>query len=165
MIPPGPVVVFSYAGFTEEFPEFSALSQAQCQGYFNRAQAFFANNTCNPAFGVDGTGLFMGSMLNLLTAHIAWLNAPRDSNGNPSATGSSASTPAVGMIKSASEGSVSVGLDIGDVAGGSPSQPYYMQTRYGTEFWFATAGFRTAIYAANPTRVVQPAYRGRNGNW
>lgn len=160
---PVPPITFSYANFVAEFPEFAALSSPQAQGYFNRATLLCANSVSNPAFGIDPTGNLLGSLLNLATAHIAWLNTPRDSNGNPSATGSIQSTPQVGMIKTASEGSVSVGLDIGNVTESSPSQAFWMQSRYGCEFWAATAGFRTALYAAQPTFVPSGIYTGRRG--
>jgi hypothetical protein len=98
----------------------------------------------------------------MLTAHIAWLNAPRDADGNPASTGSPAS-PIVGRINSASEGSVSVQADIGDATAGSPSQPWYMQTRYGAAYWAATAQYRTARYVANPVFVPGPGYPFANG--
>ena len=162
MTTPVPPITFVYATFVAEFPEFSALSAPQAQGYFNRATRLCANSTLNPAFGCDN-GVTLGLLLNLLTAHIAWLNAPRDANGNPAATGSAQSTPPGGRISSANEGSASAQFDMGEATAGSPSQPWYMQTRYGAEYWAATAGYRTARSSALPTFVPSGIYTGRRG--
>jgi hypothetical protein len=153
------VVTFVPADFKDAFPEFAACTDGQLNGWFGRAQLLFQNNQCNLAFP-DGT---MATLLNLLTAHIGWLNAPRGADGNPAATGSA--TGLVGMVKSATEGSVSVSVDIGDMTAGGPSQPYYMQTRYGIEYWAATAQYRTARYVAAPWVGPPPGavYTGRRG--
>jgi hypothetical protein len=147
----GVVANFDPVGFVAAFPEFSGCTPAQLTGYFTRATLIQAN---------DGTGpvndLAVQSMLlNLLTAHIGYLSAPRDANGNPSATGQP-SPQIVGRLSSAGEGSVSAQFDMGNVEAGSPSQPWYMQTRYGAEWWAATASYRTAIYRAHPTIIGQP---------
>ena len=149
-----PVLTFSFSDWSAQFPEFTAVGAVLGQSYFNRASILCANDSCNPAFGLDGTGAMLGTLLYLLTSHIAWLNAPRDANGNPAATGTPAS-PIVGRINTASEGSVSVGADMGDANVGSPSQAWYMQTKYGAEYWAGTAGIRTARYVA--TGVAGPA--------
>jgi hypothetical protein len=151
-----PVVTFDNPTWIAMFPEFSAVGATLGLSYFNRASLLCANDASNPANANPG---MLQTLLYLLTSHIAWLNAPRDANGVPAATGQSAS-PIVGRINTASEGSVSVGADMGDASAGSPSQPWYMQTKYGAEYWAATATFRTAIYAANPTCVPGPFYPG-----
>lgn len=145
-----PAVTFVFADWIAQFGEFAAVSPVAAQAWFNRATNFCSNDTCNPAFIRDPTGAMLTGLLYLLTAHIAWLNAPRDASGNPAATGSPAS-PIVGRINTASEGSVSVGADMGDANEASPSQAWYMQSKYGSEYFYATAGFRTALYAAQPT--------------
>jgi hypothetical protein len=162
----GITVAFDFSAWVAEFPEFSAISSPMATGYFNRATLLFANDGSGPVCNATQ----QSALLNLLTAHIAWLNAPRDGNGNPSSTGAPAQ-PTVGRIASATQGSVSVQLDMGDANAGSPSQAWYMQTRYGSEFWSATAGFRTFLYAARPTYVptaifpgLYPGY-GRFGGW
>jgi hypothetical protein len=153
-----PPIVFNLQTFLARYPEFSGLSDAQLQAYFEEAQLYCGNNTQNPAF-CDGT---LGTLLNMLTAHIAWLNAPRDASGTPAQTGQPAS-PIVGRIANASEGSVSVAADMGDATAGGPSQAWYMQTKYGAAYWYATAGYRTARYAARPTFVPSGIYTGRRG--
>ena len=142
-----PPVVFDPTAFAEMFPEFAPLTTAQLNGYFMRAELIFANSVSNPAYG-DGN---MPGLFNLLTAHIAYLNCPKDANGNPAATGTAASQ-LVGRISSANQGSVSVSVEYqGD---GAPNAAYFSQTKYGAEFWAATAQYRTARYLARPTIVI-----------
>lgn len=142
MNPAAPAVVFDHATWVGLYPEFAAVSAPMGQNYFNRATFLCQNNSQNPTFCTPG---MLESLLYLLTSHVAWLNAPRDASGNPAASGSPP-PPIVGRINTASEGSVSVGADMGDANAGSPSQAWYMQTRYGAEYWAATAGVRTARY-------------------
>lgn len=133
-------VTFDYAAWIVEYPEFSLVSSGQAQGYFNRAGLYFINDACNPAFGA-GTLLML---LNLLTAHIAWLNAPRNALGQPDSTGTQTASSLVGRINTATEGSVSVGSEFkGD---GGPTQDWYLSTRYGSDFWVATGWTRTGRY-------------------
>jgi hypothetical protein len=150
-------VVFSQPTWVGLYPTFAAVSPAQGQNYFNMATRLCDNSNRNPAISCDdGT---LDTLLYLLTSHIAFLMSPRDANGNPAATGAPAS-PIVGRINTASEGSVSVGADMGDATAGSPSQPWYMQTQWGATFWAMTAGVRTARYSAMPTIVPGVPFRG-----
>ena len=166
MGPPAvPTVTFDYAPWIAMFPEFAGCSSPQGQGFFNRATLLFANA------GWTGALPQAATLLYLLTSHIGWLSAPRDGDDMPSSTGTPAS-PLVGRISNASQGSVSVQVDMGEATAGSPSQPWYEQTRWGSEFWAATAQFRTARYAARPTPSPvggsYPFYRpgwGRGNYW
>lgn len=144
-------VTFDYDTWIGTFPEFSGVTAAQGEGFFNRAGLVFDNTESNPAFGSGN----MPMLMYLLTSHIAWLNAPRDGSGNPTTQGQQA-PQVVGRINSASEGSVSVGSEW--KGQGSPSQDWFLQTRYGAEFWTATAPYRTMRYRANPTIVYGGAY-------
>lgn len=163
----GPVN-FNYATFVAAYPEFQNLTEPQLKNYFEMTDAFFANDTSNPAFGsgVDGSGVDrMTRLAYLLTAHVAKLMAPRDAAGNPSATGAAAGT--IGQMTSASEGSVSVGF--AEFAKGSNAQAaWFAQTQYGIMYWQATAQYRMARYLPNPTMVPSSifplfpmGYRGR----
>lgn len=154
-----PVVTFDNATWVALYPEFSAVGATLGASYFTRASFLCGNEPCNPANATPG---MLQSLLYLLTSHIAWLNAPRDASGVPASTGQPAS-PIVGRINTASEGSVSVGADMGDANAGSPSQAYYLTTKYGTEYWYATASIRTARYVAQPTIVPGPVYPGGIG--
>ncbi len=101
------------------------------QAAFQRATSIQNNTGVGPPFDAP-TQTYL---LNLLTAHIALLNAP-----NPN--GSSASS-IVGRISDATQGSVHVAAEM-DVPAGSAQ--WYNTTRYGSEYWLATSRFRTAIY-------------------
>lgn len=166
MTEPAAPVQFVFADWIEMFPEFGNVSPAMGQVYFDIADAYFANSVFNPAFGCGEQLDRMTRLSYMVTAHIAWILAPRDLNGNPSATGAP-SSPLVGRINSATEGSVSVGIAL--TGGGSPSEEFFTQTKYGFLFWQATAQYRTAIYLANPTYVpgtgfpAQVGVRGRRG--
>lgn len=157
-----PPVTFDNADWIARFPEFTAVGGTLGQTYFNRATLFCANTLRNPALtncaGETAVGM-LKDLLYLMTSHIAWLNAPRDAQGNPAASGTPAN-PVVGRVSQAHEGSVSVSLDMGEANAGSPSQAWYMQTRYGSEFWYATASARTFRYAPGPLRNFEPVYPG-----
>lgn len=145
------VVAFNFTTFTARYPEFAGLDPMQAQAYFDEAGLYCDNSACNPAFGIG----ILPTLLNMLTAHIAWLNAPRDANGNPSSSGQVAS-PIVGRINTATQGSVSVGAEL--QGSGSPSEAWFTQTKYGFAFWNATAQFRTMRYSARPTIVGPPIF-------
>lgn len=144
-------VTFDYATWVARYPEFTQVNAVQAQAYFDEAGLYFTNDICNPAFST-GT---MPTLLNMLTAHIAFLNAPRNALGNPSAAGQPAS-PLVGRISQATEGSVNVSIELD--SSGSPSEAWYTQTKYGFAFWQATAQYRTMHYSARPTYVPGTAY-------
>lgn len=149
-----PAVVFNYAVWVARYPEFSAVSEPLAQAYFNEAGLYLANKGWIAALPTAPT------LFNMLTAHLAWLYAPRDLNGNPSSTGTVA-PPLVGRISSASEGSVSVSTEL--TSSGSPSEGFFTQTKYGLSFWQATAQFRQALYVARPTFVAGPIFGGPPG--
>lgn len=146
-----PIIPFNYSKWISLFPEFVGVSEAMGESYFELAGLYFANCGWQAALRIAPTLLYM------LTSHIAFLLAPRDENDNPSSSGQAAS-PLVGRISSASEGSVSVGVEL--QPSGSPSEAFFTQTKYGLMFWQATAQFRTGIYAARPT-LVAGAFPGR----
>lgn len=141
-------VTFSMQTWVAMFAEFAPLSAEQGQGYFNRASLICGNSAANP---MNGDGI-LATMLYLLTAHIAWLNCPRDANGNPAQTGTPGQ-PLVGRVANASEGSVSVQVEWNSGADASSMEAYFTQTKYGAEYWAASAPYRTARYIARPTRV------------
>lgn len=150
-----PAVTFNYTTWQARYPEFQAVSEPLAQSYFDEANLYCWNNIENPAarFGT------LPTLLNMLTAHIAALYS--QSQGSPSpGQAQDANTP-VGRIDSATEGSVSVHTDMGDANAGSPSQAWYMQTKYGASYWAASAPYRTARYSARPTIVAGPVFTGR----
>lgn len=148
-------VVFNYATWIAMFPLFSPLTTEQGQGYFNLACLVCANNACNPA-NADGN---LATLLYLLTCHFAWLNCPKDPNGNPAATGQAASA-LVGRISNASEGTVSVQTEWPMDGSATAQEKFLAQTEWGAAYWAATAQYRTARYLAMPTIVVNGLYPG-----
>lgn len=140
----GPVV-FDYQWFQTRYPHIAEwTSPGMAQGYFERAQTFLDNTGAGSA--PPSPWCFVGSLatggivqdiptrqvlFGLLVAHIAMLNSPM--NG-------AASSGLIGRITSASEGSVSVSTDYPDQP---PGAAWFNQTKYGAEFWNATARFRT----------------------
>jgi hypothetical protein len=147
VLPPA-AVTFNWTMFTTWFPEFSCLNQTQGQAYFDMAGLYCANSQQNPLFCFG----ILPQVMMLVTAHVAWLLAPRDENGNPAAQGAPGS-PIVGRINTATQGSVSVGATL-DGEAGSPSEQFFSQTKYGLMAWQAMAVGRTARYIANPTVVA-----------
>jgi hypothetical protein len=152
----GAIATFDPAAFRARYGEFANCTDPQLQGCFDDATLYLANDGSGPV----ETSQKQLSLLNMLTAHIAWLTLPRDPSGQPAATGVPPNASTVGRIESAGEGSVNVGLDMGDATAGSPSQAWYMQTQYGASYWAATAPYRTARYAANPTFVPTAVFPG-----
>lgn len=147
--PQNPSVVFNYQTWVLRFPEFKGVPEALAQEYFDEAGLFYAN--C----GWTGALPQARMLLNLLTAHIAALNAPL--GGKPSSS-------VVGRVSSAHQGSVSVQTDAGDANASSPSQWWFMQTKYGAEFWQATIQFRSGRYVPPPwpgSRVPSAFFGGR----
>ena len=164
----GPVV-FDYAWFQRYYPTIAEwVDPDVAQGYFDLACVFCDNRDpgtnipfdINPIwdfFGCPGSR-WVGSpvrdigirqkLLGLLTAHIATLFAPL--NGQPSPT-------LVGRISGATEGSVSVSVDIPQI----PGAEWFVQTKYGFLFWQATAIYRTFRYI--PGRQPFREYGGSGG--
>lgn len=124
----GVVVTFDYAGWVARYPEFAAVTQPLAQSYFDEATIYQANDGSGPV----KTAAIQSTLLNMLTAHIAALYAA-------AAPGVS---PLVGRISSATEGSVSVNVEMETTI----NSAWFMQTKYGASYWQATAGYRTMRY-------------------
>lgn len=141
----GAQVAFDYKTWILRFPEFDDLDAKLAQLYFNEAAMFCAN---------DGSGRIedpnaQAIILNLLTAHIAKMNAPAggDDECGPS--------QAVGRVNTGTEGTVTAGLEY-DMPPGTPQ--WYAQTKYGAAAWqvMAAAGLHSAIYIPGHPRVFWP---------
>lgn len=148
-----PPVTFSPQTFRILFPVFNCLTDDQLNAYFQMATLYCPNVPQNP-FNCTGV---LAQLLNIVTAHVAWLLSPKDANGNPSADGASSGGALVGRISQATQGSVNVSLEFDATAGG-PSQQFFAQSQYGLMFWQATASIRTARYVASPTIVPGTVY-------
>lgn len=122
------VVVFDEAAFKARYPEFSALTSVVLSAYFTEATIYLNNTESSPVTDKAQRAI----LLNMLVAHIAFLNSSGAANSG-----------LVGRIASATEGSVSVTTDVGPMTG---SQAWFMQSRYGSAYWQATAPYRTFRY-------------------
>lgn len=129
------IVAFDLPGFRIRYPEFATVADALLGAYFTEATIYLNNTATSPV--VDMT--IRSMLLNMLVAHIAALNA---------AINGQAASPLVGRINTATEGSVSVGTDMGPVTG---TQAWYIQSRYGASFWSATSIYRRFLYVPRPT--------------
>lgn len=143
------VVVFDYMAWSARYPELAtSVTQPTAQMYFNEAQLYCDNTPCSIVVDV----CIRAVLLNQVTAHIAALNSSL--NGQPS-------SPLVGRINAATQGSVSVGTQL-DMPPGSSQ--WFAQTKYGLAFWQATAQFRSMRYVPGRTPVVNP-WGGRYGGF
>lgn len=131
MSTPAAVVTFDPAAFQAAFPAFANLSAATLQNYFNLAQ-LYVNNT---AASVVQNPTILASLLNFVTAHLAFL-MQRASAGD----GSNAAS--VGQMTSAAQGTVSAAF--------APIQAqnaqFWAQSEYGLLFWQACLPYRTMRY-------------------
>ena len=126
----GVSVTFDYNVWQKRYPEFSTVDPVLAQAYFDEAALYLRNDGTGPVAD-EGT---QRTLLNMLTAHIAKLNATV--NGQ-------APSDLVGRITDATEGSVSVGADKTPLPG---TAAWFAQTKYGFAFWQATRAYRTARY-------------------
>ena len=145
----GAVATFDYAGWQARYPEFADVSSATAQAYFNEATIYLAN---------DGTGPVSNSvvqdvLLKMLMAHIAGRYATVNGQAPPTL---------VGRIASATEGSVSVSADAGPTSG---SAAWFQQTKYGNDFWAATAVYRTMQYVPQQRYCAPLGGYGRFGGY
>lgn len=140
----GTVVTFNYPLWVSRYPEFGYIPQAQAQLYFNEASIYHRNDGFGPV--EDATSQL--TFLNMLTAHIAFLNAQAQ-NGQPAST-------IVGRIASAGEGSVNVSADMGTT---SEQEAWFNQTKYGAAYWAATRPYRTMRWIRRRNRRVFDPYR------
>lgn len=129
-IVPG-VVVFDATEFLGIYPEFATAGTPALTNNFNLATLMLSNCCSSPVTNPAARQ----SLLYLLTAHITFLNTPcTANNGQPPGI--------VGRISSASEGSVSVSSEMVVTL----TNGYFMQTKYGAQFWQMTAPYRTMHY-------------------
>lgn len=138
----GVQVGFNIVGFRSRYPEFDDVPDGLIQQYFTEATIFHRNDGGGPVSDTNQQTI----LLNMVTAHICKLNAPV--RGEPS-------PDAVGRVSNASEGSVSVALEM-DVPAGSAQ--WWAQTKYGIAYWTASAPFRMMRYKAPRPRNFNPWY-------
>lgn len=134
------VVQFSAPEFVALWPEFTGLTNGVMANAFTLA-TLLLNNSC--ASRVQDANVRL-SLLYLLTAHVCYLN-----NGTNDGAGNVNTPPGVvGRIASATEGSVSVAAEYSSEV--SQSEAFFIQTKYGAQFWQMTAQYRTMHYVGAP---------------
>ncbi len=141
------VAVFDYSKFSALFPELvnGGVTEPVASSLFAVAGLLLDNTDCSPVQDTDARLTY----LNYIVAHLASVA------GYPMAAGAAGPTPSgvIGRISSATEGSVSVSSDYGQVSG---NQAYWLQSQYGALYWQLTAPFRTMQYRAVPPRNFGP---------
>jgi len=143
------VVAFNSQAFLARYPEFSTLNVDLLSQYFVEAGMYCRNDGGGPI--VDTAVLSM--LLNMLTAHIAALNG--GVNGLPAAQ-------QVGRVSQASEGSVSVSLEMKTESGAA----WYMQTKYGAAYWQASLPYRLGgSFVLDPSALLPPTAFGVGTSW
>jgi hypothetical protein len=130
------VVVFDPTAFKARYPEFSAVSNPLLSACFGEAGLYLSNTDTSPVQDVMRRAL----LLNMLTAHIAFIGGALSADGQPRP---------VGRVSQAGEGSVSASFE------GVPPTPgtgaWFQQTQYGAAFWQATSSLRGMRYRPCPT--------------
>ena len=147
----GAIASFDFGVFSARYPELVPVGSTLAQEYWNEAALFLANDGTGPV----SSPAVQQQLLNMVTAHLAFLFAPRDASGNPAATG--AGPPKlVGRISSATQGSVTVAADYADST--TAQEAFFQQSRYGVEFWTLTAVYRMAFYRPSPRAFRRPRF-------
>ncbi|MDB5777605.1 MAG: hypothetical protein JWP38_3738 [Herbaspirillum sp.] len=137
----GGTVVFNYATWAVRYPELAvSVAQPLAQEFFNEAQMYCDNTPTSIVCDLTQRT----TLLSMMTAHIAALNAP---------IGGQPASPLVGRISSASEGSVSVQTQ-NDYPPGTVQ--WFQQTKYGSAFWATSAQFRSMQYVAGRVPAANP---------
>lgn len=141
------IVTFDALTFLGRYPEFTALNTSNAAALpacFAEAILYLDNSLASRVSQIEQRQ----PLLYMLTAHIAALYFGVNGQ-NPSQT--------VGRVDSATEGSVSVSLDMGNV---TFNAAWFLQTKYGASYWQATAKWRQMRfipgYSTNPPNVRPP---------
>ena len=127
-------VIFNPANFKARYPEFTAVSDDSLTMCFDEATLYLSNSDNSPVQNIARRT----TLLNMLTAHVAFLSGKLSADGMPKP---------VGRVSNASEGSVSAGFEYATPG----TQAWFVQTQYGASFWQATVNLRSMRYIARPT--------------
>ena len=121
------IVLFNAAAFRMRYPEMEQAADGQMEMWFTQAESIVNNTDCSIVTNLKEREM----LLMLLMRHFAALDERAAQGG------------LVGRISSATEGSVSVGADMGGVSGNAA---WYMQTPWGASYWQLTAKYRRFRY-------------------
>ena len=124
-------VAFVYSDWSTRYPEFSSsVNATQAADCFLQATLYLDNSDGSIVQDIPTRTM----LLYMVTAHVAALNF---------GTNTQPASPLVGRIDSATQGSVSVSAKMPDQIG---LAAWFGQTRYGAQFWAATARYRVFQY-------------------
>lgn len=137
----GVIATFSYANWVARYPEFASVTEPIATGYFAEASIYHANDGSGPVKDVNVQTV----LLNMMTAHIAARYA---------AINGKAPSSLVGRINSASIGPISAGTD--GFPGVQGMATWLLQTKYGSDYWYATSIYRTFRYRPGRQRLFDP---------
>lgn len=135
------VVTFDPAAFKEAYPAFATVADEALEINFMAAEMLVNNTCCSRVQDANKRE----RLLNLLVAHITQLL--NGINGQPPAG-------IVGVVTSATEGSVSVDTTLGPMPF---TAVYFAQTQFGLLFWQLTAPFRQFVYVPAPITCADVA--------
>lgn len=127
-------VVFDPSLFKTAYPEFGTVADPALDRNFALATLQLTSTCASRVKDANQREALLG----LLTAHITAL--ANGVNGQPP-------QGIVGRISQAAEGSVSVSADMD---GATFNAAYYLQTKYGAQYWQATAKYRQMVYSPGP---------------
>lgn len=127
-------VTFDPTAFKTRYPEFASVADSLLQECFADACMYLSNGDGSPVQDLARRA----RLLNMLTAHVAFLGGALSVDGQPKP---------VGRISQAAEGSVSASFEY--LAPGSAA--WFVQTPYGAAFWQATTSLRGFRYRPRPT--------------
>ena len=135
------VAIFNPTVFIARYPEFTAAYNANptlFASMFAEAGLYLNNTDCSVVQDV----CLRGVLLNMVTAHIAFLGGVLTADGQPRP---------VGRVSAANEGAVGASFDYPAATAGSG--PWFAQSQYGIAFWQATTSYRGARYFPQTTKV------------
>lgn len=139
----GVAITYTYAEWIAVYPQFTTTVSSAA---FDTTVYMLAQQYCvNDGSGPVTTSAIQTTLMGLMCSHIAQL-----------LFGSSTQpvSPLVGRVNSASEGSVSVGVDM--PAATNATQGWLYQTQYGASYWAATSPYRTMRYVPAQRRNMNP---------
>ncbi|MDD5325897.1 MAG: DUF4054 domain-containing protein [Polaromonas sp.] len=128
------VVIFDPAAFKARYVAFASVADATLAACFTEAGLYLSNANNSPVQDVTRRAM----LLNMLTAHIAYIGGVLSADGM---------ARPVGRLTQAGEGSVSASFE------GAPpgSAQWFQQSQWGSSFWQATSSLRGFRYRAQPT--------------
>ena len=132
---PAGVVTFNPSAFKVRYPQFVAVDSDLLTACFGDATLYLSNTPSSPVQSLTRRE----TLLNMLTAHIAYLGGALAVDG---------SVVPVGRLSSGTEGSVSANYDMPTPG----SAAWFDQTQWGAAFRQGTLALRSFRYRPCPTR-------------